>query len=104
MLGAWYLLTMLRRVFFGPVKEPTHGHNGVIGDLNVRELAALVPVAALCVVLGVYPQPFLDVARPDLATVSDLAHLAQEHGGTAVARGTMPAVPVQRTAFPGEVK
>jgi NADH-quinone oxidoreductase subunit M len=103
-LGAWYLLTMLRRVFFGPVKEPTHGHNGVIGDLNARELAALLPVAALCVVLGVYPQPFLDVARPDLATVSDLAHLAQVHGGTAGARSTMPAVRVQRTPSHGEVK
>ncbi len=101
-LGAWYLLTMLRRVFFGPLKEPTHGHNGMIGDLNARELAALVPIAALCVVLGVYPQPFLDVARPDLATVSDLAHLAQVHGGTAVARSPVPeaSVPVQRTAPP----
>jgi NADH:ubiquinone oxidoreductase subunit 4 (subunit M) len=72
--------------------------------LNARELAALLPVAALCVVLGVYPQPFLNVARPDLATVSDLAHLAQVHGGTAVARNAMPAVPVQRTAVHGEVK
>ena len=105
-LGAWYLLTMLRRVFFGPLKEPTHGHNGMIGDLNARELAALVPIAALCVALGVYPQPFLDVARPDLATVSDLAHLAQVHGGTAVARSPVPeaSVPVQRTAPHGEAK
>ena len=32
-LGAWYLLTMLRRVFFGPYKEPHH-EGRAVGDLN----------------------------------------------------------------------
>src|SRR5262249_49844308 len=77
-LGAWYLLTMLRRVFFGPVKEPNHGGGAPAGGINLRELAALVPIAALCLVLGVYPQPVLDTARRDLGVVADLARRAQE--------------------------
>src|SRR5262249_55360534 len=59
-LGAWYLLTMVRRVFFGPVKEPEHDGHGPVQDLNGRELAALVPIALVCVWLGTYPQPVLD--------------------------------------------
>jgi NADH-quinone oxidoreductase subunit M len=104
-LGAWYLLTMLRRVFFGPVKEPAHGNHGLTGDLNPRELAALVPVAVLCVVLGVYPQPFLEIARPDIETVAVLADLAQPRGGTAVARtGSGARLPVARAQSGGEAK
>jgi NADH-quinone oxidoreductase subunit M len=68
-LGAWYLLTMLMKVFFGPLKEPEHGGHAV-GDLNGRELATLLPIAALCVLLGVYPQPVLDTSRADLQRVS----------------------------------
>jgi NADH-quinone oxidoreductase subunit M len=70
-LGAWYLLTMLLRVFFGPLKEPAHaGH--AVGDLNGRELATLLPIAGLCVLLGVYPQPVLDTSRADLERVANL--------------------------------
>src|SRR5207245_665137 len=39
-LGAWYLLTLLQRVFFGPVKEPEvrhHGEHELQGDLKPRE-------------------------------------------------------------------
>jgi NADH-quinone oxidoreductase subunit M len=77
-LGAWYLLTMLRRVFFGPVKEPhPEGNHGPVLDLNLRELAALVPVALVCVALGVYPQPVLDSTRSDLQLVAGFAQEAQ---------------------------
>ena len=44
-LGAWYMLTMVRQVFFGAVKEPHHDGHGPIADLNGRELAALLPIA-----------------------------------------------------------
>jgi NADH-quinone oxidoreductase subunit M len=79
-LGAWYLLTMLMRVFFGPVKEPhTVGEHGTpVGDLNLRELGALVPIAVLCVVIGVYPQPILDTAKKEITLVAGYAAQAQE--------------------------
>jgi NADH-quinone oxidoreductase subunit M len=72
-LGAWYLLTMLRRVFFGPYKEPGHEGAAPVGDLNGRELAALVPIGVLCVALGVYPQPFFGAADRDLKLVAGIA-------------------------------
>jgi NADH-quinone oxidoreductase subunit M len=73
-LGAWYLLTMLMRVFFGPVKEPAHEGHGPVADLDGREWAALVPVAALCIFLGVYPKPVLDSVKRDLDEVSKLVN------------------------------
>jgi NADH-quinone oxidoreductase subunit M len=79
-LGAWYLLTMLMRVFFGPVKEPlpTGEHGPPIGDLNLRELAALIPIAVLCVGIGVYPQPILKSADKEIRLVANYAAQAQE--------------------------
>jgi NADH-quinone oxidoreductase subunit M len=91
LLGAWYLLTLLLRVFFGPVKEPPHEGHGPVGDMNLREWAALGPIMALCLLLGVYPQPVLDTAGPDLAVVSDLLgrrSASQTAAGQAHGRGS----------------
>ena len=67
-LGAWYLMTMLRRLLFGAVKEPDH-HGEMIEDLKPREWLMLTPIAVLCVLLGVYPKPVLDSVKPDLEMV-----------------------------------
>jgi NADH-quinone oxidoreductase subunit M len=91
-LGAWYLLTMLRRAFFGPLKEPAHEGHEVIGDLNGRELATLAPIALLCLVLGVYPQPFLDTTRADLDVIAHIAQRARE-------RAERPAPSMERSAL-----
>jgi NADH-quinone oxidoreductase subunit M len=77
-LGAWYLLTMLRRVFFGPVREPDHEGHEPVRDLNGRELTALLPIAVLCLVIGVYPQPVIDTARRDVNVVAGITARAQE--------------------------
>jgi NADH-quinone oxidoreductase subunit M len=77
-LGAWYLLTMLMRAFFGPVREPHYHGAGPAPDLNLRELSALVPIGVLCVALGVLPQPVLDSARRDIEVVADLVHRADQ--------------------------
>jgi NADH-quinone oxidoreductase subunit M len=55
-LGAAYLLWLYQRVFWGQV---THEENRKLVDLNVRELATLVPLVVLCFWIGVYPKPFL---------------------------------------------
>jgi NADH-quinone oxidoreductase subunit M len=76
-LGGWYLFTMLKNVFFGPLHEPHHeGH--AIADLNGRELAAIVPLGAACIALGLYPQPVLDSARRDVNTVVKIADAARD--------------------------
>src|SRR5262249_9131566 len=67
-LGAWYPLTMLQRVLFGSVREPAHDtHAAPITDLNVREWAIILPLAILCIALGIYPQPVLRSFEPDVA-------------------------------------
>jgi len=70
-LGAWYLLGMLQSVFFGPLKEPAHERHAV-RDMSLRELAALVPIAAACLWIGVRPQPLVDMIRPDVEAVAAL--------------------------------
>jgi NADH-quinone oxidoreductase subunit M len=70
-LGAWYLMTMLRQVFFGELKEPHHdGHE--VEDISQREIATLAPIMALCLLLGVYPQPILDSVKPDIDVVANI--------------------------------
>ena len=67
------MLTLLRRVFFGVLKEPAHDGHGPVRDLNGREESGAGPIAALCVFLGVWTQPFLDSVRPDLRVVDGIA-------------------------------
>lgn len=71
-LGAVYMLHMARRVLFGPLKEPGHGvdtSTGLTQDLTRREIAILTPIAALCLLLGVYPKPLIEVMEPTLVEI-----------------------------------
>jgi NADH-quinone oxidoreductase subunit M len=77
-LGAWYMLTMVRQVFCGPLKEPHHEGHAPVADLNGRELAALVPIAVLCLALGVFPKPFFDTVRPEIQVVAGIAEQARK--------------------------
>ena len=74
-LGAWYLLGVVQYAFFGPVHVPaedhSHGHEPVT-DLNAREVAALAPLLGLCLLLGLFPQPLLNLIRPDVEAVAKL--------------------------------
>jgi NADH-quinone oxidoreductase subunit M len=74
--GAWYLTTMLRRMLFGAVKEPAH-HGPPVSDVTPREWVMLAPIGVLCIALGVYPQPVLDSAQPDIDTVVRLTEKAR---------------------------
>jgi NADH-quinone oxidoreductase subunit M len=70
-LGAWYMLSMLQHAFFGPLREPGHGHEPV-RDMSPREMFAIVPICALCLWIGVTPQPLLNTIRPDVEAVAAL--------------------------------
>jgi NADH-quinone oxidoreductase subunit M len=89
-LGAWYLFTMLQRVFFGPLREPHH-EGPHVTDLDGRELATIVPVMALCVLLGVWPQPVIDATRADVGVVARIAEQARRRA-TPAAPTAPPAV------------
>jgi NADH-quinone oxidoreductase subunit M len=55
--AAVYLLWSYQRVFFGKLENPD---NGKLLDLNMREIAVLVPVLVFIVWIGFYPKTFLD--------------------------------------------
>ena len=60
-LGAWYMLSLVARVFFGPLHQK---HEGPIGDLGLREVLALVPLCVVIVWIGIQPRFFLDRMGP----------------------------------------
>ncbi len=55
-LSACYMLWMYQRVFYGPVNPEVGSH---VYDLKFREWAAIVPLIAMMVWMGVYSQTFL---------------------------------------------
>ncbi|OFW15114.1 MAG: NADH-quinone oxidoreductase subunit M [Acidobacteria bacterium RIFCSPLOWO2_02_FULL_67_21] len=70
-LSAVYMLWMFQRVYFGPI---THEENAGLRDLLPREWAAVVPICALAVVMGVFPTLFL---KPMEASVEALVQRVQ---------------------------
>jgi NADH-quinone oxidoreductase subunit M len=81
-LGAWYMLTMMQRMFFGPLREPAAvGPSAPPGDLTRTDLAALIPLLALCVVLGVAPQLLLDTMERDVGALTQILDQARARAG-----------------------
>lgn len=58
--GAIYILYMVGKVVWGPLKLP-EGHDDPhhVKDLNGREIAVLIPLALACLWLGLYPNCML---------------------------------------------
>jgi NADH-quinone oxidoreductase subunit M len=93
-LAALYILLLIQRTMHGPPRgvllqedpaEPAPGTGGGTAtlaaprrslrvlDLDRRELAVVAPLVALILVLGIYPQPLLELIEPAVAaTMSDL--------------------------------
>lgn len=77
-IAAMYLLYMVGKVVFGPLREPgghdTEHHNSehqLPADLSSREISVLVPLAIACVILGVYPKLITDtIEAPVLETTA----------------------------------
>jgi NADH-quinone oxidoreductase subunit M len=81
-LGAYYLLWMIQRVVFGPLREPhVHGHEhgqagaaehegaGAVRPLGWHEIGGLAPLAVFIVLIGVLPGIFFARIRPSVALV-----------------------------------
>jgi NADH-quinone oxidoreductase subunit M len=71
-LAAVYLLWMFQRVMYGTVREAYRE----LPDLSPVEVAVAVPLLALTVLLGVLPQPFIDIVEPSLARMLEIADAA----------------------------
>ena len=73
-LAAMYLLIMLGKLVWGPLKEPHghghgHGHDhadGLPTDLSAREIGILIPLAVVCLAIGLYPKPMLEAIAPSV--------------------------------------
>lgn len=63
-LGAVYMLWMYQRVYQGDITREENRH---IKDLNLREWLMLAPLVLAIFVMGLFPTPFLDIARPSVA-------------------------------------
>jgi NADH-quinone oxidoreductase subunit M len=72
-LGAWYMLWLVQRVFFGPLKEPHDDDGHAVRDLDLREILALLPLAVLAIWIGLFPNFFLSKMQPEVNLVTDRA-------------------------------
>ncbi len=55
-LAAIYMLGVVQKVFFGPLKN---AKNRYLPDLNTREIIALAPLVVMIFVIGLFPSTFL---------------------------------------------
>ncbi len=64
--GAVYMLSMVRRVLFGPIR---HEENKHLKDLNLREILVLTPLVILFVWIGLFPGQFTSRTSKTLAQI-----------------------------------
>ncbi len=67
-LAAIYMLWAYQRVFTGPL---TRAENQKVVDLSPKEMAILAPLAALVLLLGLYPSILLDRTAPSVEAILD---------------------------------
>lgn len=88
-LGAAYMLYLYRRVVFG---ELTKDDVRAMPDLSARELWLLVPIAAVTLWMGVYPESFMAPMRADVVRLVERLDRAAPIGDSQPTPGH-PAAP-----------
>jgi NADH-quinone oxidoreductase subunit M len=63
-LGAAYYLWTLQRMFFGPFYIKGSARPESLRDLDPREMLMLIPLAAIALIFGIFPQPMLNWINP----------------------------------------
>ena len=112
-LGGYYLLLMLRRVIFGPLREPhdhvseSHDTAGVgsaeahetVRPIGWHEVAGLAPLMFLIVAIGIYPKPIHEQIQPAVQLITDNVQFqrdrAQEVAKAAQERNVSGPVPAR---------
>ena len=94
-LGAAYMLWMLRRVLFGPLENPEN--RGLI-DLGFREKLVMVAIAVPILWIGLYPETFLRRIEP---SVMDLLRRIEERSEVALVLPAAGSAPPQAVATEG---
>jgi NADH-quinone oxidoreductase subunit M len=93
-LSAVYMLWMFQRVYLGTV---THQENAALPDLQPREWAAVVPLCAMAIFMGVAPAIF---TRPMEPAVSRIVERVQSRQSFAIRRGAPAAAPAAAGVTP----
>jgi NADH-quinone oxidoreductase subunit M len=96
-LAAVYLLWAYERMFTGPI---TRAENESLVDLSGREMAILLPLAALILFLGIYPKPALDRIEPSVEGILDRIEATTEFEIPEPGRLENVVVPVDGTEQP----
>jgi NADH-quinone oxidoreductase subunit M len=74
-LTAGYLLWTIQRVYLGPLNEKYKS----LPEINGREMFTLVPLGAIVILVGVYPNVVLDLLRASLDQINQIV-LPHLHG------------------------
>jgi len=84
-ITAAYVLRLYQRSMTGPVKPELE----TMPDLRGREITALVPIAALTIVLGIFPAPLLNVINPAVDRV--MTSIGATDPGPTIIPAALPA-------------
>ena len=57
-------LTLCKAILFGPIK---HEENRTLKDLNLREFLYLTPLTVMAILMGIYPNLFLEKVKPSVS-------------------------------------
>src|SRR6266481_2517885 len=88
-LGAAYMLWLYQRTMFGKIENPA---NEKLLDMNMRELATLVPLIIVAFWIGLYPAPFFRALdKPVVKLVEKVGHF---QGGSPTRNAQAPAAAV----------
>jgi NADH-quinone oxidoreductase subunit M len=87
-LSAVYMLWMFQRVNYGPVTNPK---NEGLRDLTPREWTAILPIAAMAILMGVLPNLFLAPMEPAVKRVVQRMARTEAPRAQAPTPGLLPA-------------
>ena len=97
-LAAVYLLHLVAKVLFGPLRNPA---NETLRDMNLREVSVLAPLMVLALVLGLKPSVVLDPIEPAVERFVRQVHARSKNRPSyRPDRGALRAVRTVRTVRP----
>ncbi len=86
------MLTLYQKTYLGPIRNP---EVAATKDLSIRELTTLAPLLAAIVILGVFPQPVLDMIKQPVA---DFVVRVAAPAGNTLERAPIPS-PIRQVPF-----
>ncbi|MFI5460476.1 MAG: NuoM family protein, partial [Isosphaerales bacterium] len=106
-LGACYLMWMVRKVLFGPLQEPIPPAGDGVGPaddasphgtcprVGWHEIAGLAPLMVLIVAIGAYPRPFLEQMRSATAQIDEIVQTQRAEAKTIAETPPMKSPPMR---------